>query len=109
MIKVLYKLLHKPGSNTLVLQTEFNHTLAYINYKFYNPWDQSLNEKGKDYISLLLHLCLSITGQTGSFNRSDRPARNPCANTDQTGQTGPNKTDRVHTLPTGVQPDKPLT
>ena len=61
-----------------------------------------MNERGKDYTSLLLHLCLSITGQTSSFNRSDRPARNPCANTGQTGpqtgQTGPNKTDRVHTL-----------
>ena len=44
-----------------------------------------MNATGKDYTSILLHLYLSITGQWV----------HTCA---YTGQTGPNKTDRVHTL-----------
>ena len=46
------------------------------------------------------------TGQTGALHRSDRCA---WVHYVSTGQTGPNKTDRVHTLPNGEQPDKPLT
>ena len=49
---------------------------------------------------------LYTTGQTGALHRSDRCA---WVHYVSTGQTGPNKTDRVHTLPNGVQPDKPLT
>ena len=50
-------------------------------------------------------LCSFKTGQTGSTNRSDRSA----LPADSTGQTGPRKTERLHTQPTSVQPDNALT
>ena len=50
------------------------------------------------------------SNSTGSaFTPPVRPVHSTGQTGVQTGQTGPNKTDRVHTLPIGVQPGKTQT
>jgi hypothetical protein len=66
---------YKPSSNTIVLQTEFKYTIAYILYKFYNRCNQSSIRKDLHYTNY-------------SSSDSAQPVR-PVLSTGQTGYSRP--------------------